>query len=204
MRNLRHPLSDNIMNVIYVKAARTKGYLKLRVSDGKENTDLVVSEREYAEAGSPQPSENLTREALSALLLADMRYRASLKALRVLEYGDNSERMLVLKLRRAGISREVAEETAREMVMRGFVNDRRQLARLVLSEAKRLQGPQKFIPKLISKGYSRSDIEVVLDELSESGELDLASVREQLLSRYPDISYEERMRLLYKNGFGNS
>ena len=192
------------MNVINVRAARTKGYIKLRVSDGEENTDLIVSEREYAEAGSPQPSENLTREALSALLLADMRYRASLKALRILEYGDNSERMLVIKLRRAGISREIAAETAREMVMRGFVNDRRQLSRLILAEVRRLQGPQKFIPKLISKGYSRSDIEIVLDELSDSGELDLDAAREELLSRYPDLSYEERARLLYKNGFGNS
>ena len=112
--------------------------------------------------------------------------------------------MLVIKLRRAGISREIAEETSREMVMRGFVNDRRQLSRLILAEVRRLQGPQKFIPKLISKGYSRSDIEIVLDELSDSGELDLDAAREELLSRYPDVSYEERARLLYKNGFGNS
>lgn len=192
------------MNVIYVRAARTKGYLKLRISDGEENTDLTVSEREYAEAGSPLPSDNLTRDAFSALITADMRYRASLKALRILEYGDNSERMLVIKLRRAGISREIAEETSREMVMRGFVNDRRQLSRLILAEVRRLQGPQKFIPKLISKGYSRSDIEIVIDELSDSGELDLDAAREELLSRYPDVSYEERARLLYKNGFGNS
>jgi len=191
------------MNVIFVKAAKSKGYLKLRISDGEETRDLVVSERDYADAGSPLTSDNLTREALSALLLADMRTRARMKALRILEYGDNSERMLVIKLRRAGISKEIAEETARDMVMRGFVNDRRQLARLILSEVGRLQGPLKFIPKLISKGYSRSDVLIVIDELSESGELDLDAVREQLLSEYPDISYEERRALLYKNGFGN-
>lgn len=191
------------MNVVFVKAAKSKGYLRLRVSDGEDNTDLVVSEREYADAGAPCASDNLTREALSALLLADMRYRAKSKALRILEYGDNSEKMLVIKLCRAGIKRTVAEETAREMVMRGFVNDRRQLARLIQYEVKRLRGPLKFIPMLISKGYSRSDIEIVIDELTDSGELDVDAAREELLSRYPDASYEERRAILYKNGFGN-
>ena len=90
------------------------------------------------------------------------------------------------------------------MVVRGFVNDRRQLARLILSETKRLQGPLKFIPKLISKGYSKSDIEIVLDELFNSGELDLDAAREELIKRAEGLSYEERAKLLYKNGFGNS
>ena len=191
------------MNVVFVKAAKTKGYLKLRIKDGEREIDLIVSERDHADAGSPIASDNLTRDAFSILSLSDMRYRARVKAYRILEYGDNSELMLVMKLRRAGITREVAEEIARDMVMRGFVNDRRQLARLIINEVGRLRGPKRFIPKLMSKGYSRSDIEIVLDELSSSGEVDIAAAREKLLESAGELSYDEREKLLYKNGFSN-
>lgn len=192
------------MKVVFIKAARSKGYLKIRIEDEEERLDLIVSEREYADAGSPLVSDDLTRDTVSFLKLADMRYTARMKALRILEYGDNSEKMLVMKLLRAGISRSVAEEISREMVMRGFINDRRQLERLITNEVKMLRGPMKFIPKLVSKGYSRSDIEIVIDELTESGEIDLDRARRELLSMAVGLSYEERAKLLYKNGFGNS
>ena len=162
-----------------------------------------MSEREYADAGSPLVSDDLTRDTVSSLKLADMRYTARMKALRILEYGDNSERMLIIKLNRAGISRAIAEEISREMVMRGFINDRRQLERLILNEVKMLRGPMKFIPKLISKGYSKSDIEIVIDTLTENGEMDIDAARQELLLKAGDLSFEEQAKLLYKNGFGN-
>ena len=189
------------MKIVFIKSAKTKGYLRLRLSDGEETVDLTVSEREYADAGSPLVSDSVTRDTVSALKLADMRYRAYQKAIRVLEYGDNSKKMLYLKLTRAGISPSVAEETTREMVMRGFINDHRQLERLIANEVRMLRGPMKFIPKLISKGYSRGDIEIAIDELSERGEIDLDAARRELLSKAGELSEEERAKLLYKNGF---
>ena len=192
------------MKIVFVKAAKLKGYLKLRMSDGEEELDLVISERDYADVGSPFVSDSLTEDMLTALKLADMRCRARFKALRILEYGDNSERMLILKLTRVGILRSVAEEISREMVMRGFINDRRQLERLIVNEVKMLRGPMKFIPKLISKGYTKSDIEIVIDELTERGEIDIEAAREELLSKADGLSFEERSKLLYKNGFYNS
>ena len=192
------------MNVVFVKAAKTKGFLKLRVNDGEKDVDLIVSERDHADAGAPVASDNLTWDAFSILSLSDMRYRARVKAYRILEYGDNSELMLVMKLRRAGITREVAVEIARDMVMRGFVNDKRQLERLIINEVGKLQGPKRFIPKLVSKGYSRGDVEIVLDELLSSGEVDLDAAREKLLESAGELSYDERAKLLYKNGFSNT
>ncbi len=192
------------MKVVLIKAARSKGYLKIRIEDGEESLNLIVSEREYADAGSPLVSDDLTPDTVSVLKIADMRYTARMKALRILEYGDNSEKMLIIKLHRAGISRVIAEEVSREMVMRGFINDRRQLERLIANEVRMLRGPMKFIPKLISKGYSRSDIEIVIDTLTESGEIDIDAARLELLSKAGDLSFEERSKLLYKNGFGNS
>ena len=191
------------MKIVFIRAARTKGYLTIRLTDGEENIDFTVSERDYADAGSPCVADSLTRDALSALKLADMRYRARLKASRVLAYGDNSERMLVVKLVRAGISKEIAEETAREMVMRGYVNNVRQLERLIVNEVARLSGPRKFIPKLIAKGYSRSDIDIALDELIARGEIDLGSAREALIKKYGAPSCEERCAILYKHGFSD-
>ena len=189
------------MKVVFIRAAKAKGYLKVRVSSDTEDTDFVVSDREYADAGAPRANDNLTREAFSALKLADMRYRARLKAMRVLAYGDNSERMLVIKLQRAGISRAVAEETARDMVMRGYINNVRQLERLISYELSRLNGPKRFIPKLMAKGYSRGDIEIALDELSSKGDADVDTAREALLEKYSDSSYDERAQILYKHGF---
>ena len=189
------------MKIVFIKSAKTKGYLRLRLSDGEETVDLTVSEREYADAGSPLVSDSVTRDTVSALKLADMRYRAYQKAIRVLEYGDNSKKMLYLKLTRAGISPSVAEQTTREMVMRGFINDHRQLERLIANEVRMLRGPMKFIPKLISKGDSRGDVEIAIDELSERGEIDLDAARRELLSKAGELSEEERAKLLYKNGF---
>ena len=189
------------MKLLFIRSAKAKGYLKLRLADGEDNIDLFVSEREYKEAGAPLVRDEILDDVLQFLKAADMRFRARIKAHRVLEYGDNSERMLIIKLRRAGISQSIAEETAHEMVMRGFVNDLRQLKRLVARELSSLVGPSKFIPKLISKGYSKSDIEIALDELSESGEGDVEAARRALIEKNKDLPENELRALLYKRGF---
>ena len=191
------------MKVIFVRAAKDKGYLRMRIEDGEEIVNLTVSESDYANAGAPLAYDSLTRDAVLALKLADMRYRARLKAARVLAYGDNSERMLVIKLVRSGISKDVADETAREMVNLGYINNVRQLERLISAEVAKLTGPKKFIPKLISKGYSKNDIEIALDELVARGEVDLDRARGVLLEKFSASSEKERAEILYKHGFSS-
>lgn len=192
------------MTVVFIKEAKSKGYLRLLIESDGEKTALTVSEAEYQEAGSPAVRENLTRDSYEILLLADMRYRAKLKALNILSYGDNSERMLMRKLRGAGIKPYVVEEVTQEMVSLGYINSQRQIERLVINEVKlHNYGPLKIIPKLVAKGYDKSEIKDAISSLSERGEIDFEEARERLInSRLPsDASEEEMKKLLYKNGY---
>lgn len=195
-------LGGELLTVIYIRPGGTKGYLRVGIeSDGKKY-DFTVSEAEYREAGSPLTRDNLTREAFGALQYADMRYKAMVKALRILSYGDNSEGMLRRKLCVSGIKREIAEEAVRECVRLGYINSDRQLEKLIINEVNiRNHGPRKIIPRLIAKGYLRSDIERVLSRLTRDGSIDFDEARERLISKLPDGSdSEEIKKTLYKNG----
>ena len=90
------------------------------------------------------------------------------------------------------------------MIERGYVDERRQLERIILDEANRkLRGPLKIIPQLVSKGYSSSEVREVLSGLVESGEIDFKSnARELLMKKMLDGADEEEVKkILYKNGF---
>lgn len=148
--------------------------------------------------------DEITDEALSEILASDREYRATKKALSLLSISDTSERALVLKLRRAGYARELSEEVAREMVRLGYVDEGRQLTRLVLSEANEsLRGPMKIVPKLAAKGYSPSRVREVLYRLIDEGEVSLADNARRLIEKKLPAGYtaEERRSLLYKYGY---
>ncbi|MBE6644325.1 MAG: hypothetical protein E7612_02975 [Ruminococcaceae bacterium] len=192
------------MTVIYVRDSKSRGYLRLGVeSDGKKQ-DFNISESEYREIGSPKTQDNLTRDSFDALFTADMRYRARLKALHILSYGDNSERMLARKLKIAGINSDIISEVVREMLSLGYINSRRQIEKLVLNEVNLHNvGPLKIIPKLVAKGYLKFEISDVIDELSARGEIDFEESKARLIeSRLgTDAEDGEIKKLLYQNGY---
>ena len=192
------------MKVLYIRPSSVKGYLKIGLCSDEKKEELFVSEREYSALGEPRVGDLADSEMCDALRAADMLYRAKKKALGILKFGDNSEKMLYIKLCRGGIDNKTARKVAAEMVGRGYVDDRRQLARLVkgLVNVNNL-GPNRIYPRLIAKGYSRSDIEIVMDELSSSGEIDFDAARESLLERkLPDGATDTDIKkILYKNGF---
>ena len=191
------------MTVIYIRPARSKGYLRVGVESDK-TYDFTVSEAEYSACGSPLTGDKLTRDSFDGLYLGDMRYKARLKAFRILSFGDNSEAMLRRKLMTAGANREIADEVVAEMVSRGYINAERQLRNLIINEVTcHLSGPRKFIPKLIAKGYSKSKIEAVVDELLDSGDIDFEAAKARLIeSKLPeDADGEQIKKLLYKNGY---
>ena len=133
-----------------------------------------------------------------------MRYGATLKALRILSYADNSEKRLMQKLERAGYDREICIEVVRDMSARGYIDESRQLPSLILNEAKRKRiGKRKLLPHLISLGYPRKKIEQAIEILTDSGELDFSEIKKELISAKlgdnPDC--EEKKKLLYKHGF---
>lgn len=190
------------MTVIYIRPGGSKGYLRVGVEEDGEKYDFTVSESEYREAGSPLTRDNLTRDAFDILQYADMRYKAKLKALRILSYGDNSEGMLKRKLCMAGIKRDIAEDTVRECVRLGYINSDRQLEKLIINEVNiRNHGPRKIIPRLIAKGYARSDIEKAIGDLLDGGSIDFDEAKARLISKLPcGSSDEEIKKTLYKNG----
>ena len=194
------------MKLSFVKASRSKGYLVLGLIDSGEKHIYTVSEAAYSEIGSPYPPCEIDGGMLESICFADECYRAKSIALRLLSYADNNERSLITKLVSRGIGREVARDTVAEMIKFGYVNEKRQLERLILKEANgSLAGPKKLIPKLMAKGYSRADIDSVIDMLCEAGEIDFQKNKEELIAKKVTrgATEEEISTILYKNGYSS-
>ncbi len=192
------------MKIVYVRDSKNKGYTILGIDSGDGAVAYTVEAALYAQIGTPPPSSEIPKEAFERIAYRDEIFRATKKALSLLSYSDNNCRTLEAKLRRAGFSSTAARECVGEMLSRGYINEVRQIERLVLSEAKfKLTGRGKIIPKLIAKGYKRVEIEGVIDALVERGELDFEEIKRTLvmkkLGREP--SNEDVLRLYYKHGF---
>ena len=187
----------------YIREQKDSHLLSLGVVEGEETVLYTVNAETYEAVGSPAPRCHLTESQLSAIKYTDSLIRAKKKALSLLAFSDNNRRTLMTKLLRAGFSREISESVVSEMVALGYVNEERQLERLIIAEAKlKLQGRRKFIPKLVAKGYERALVDSVLEKLLESGEIDFDIIAEELVAKkLGDDPNPEAVRiLLYKNG----
>ena len=141
---------------------------------------------------------------MSAIEYTDRLIRAEKKALNILAYADNNKKNLAVKLYRAGFDREIVNTVCEKMVRLGYINESRQLERLVLSEANiKLRGPGRIIAALVAKGYSSSDIREALDTLTESGEIDFSLNARLLIEKKlgNNIDEDEVKKILYKNGY---
>ena len=190
--------------LLYIKEIKDTHLLRLGISEGEETSSYTVSARLYSEIGSPMRREKISDEALVDIKHEDEYIRAKKKALSYLSFADNNERSLRMKLAGKGYSREICAEVAREMVGLGYIDEQRQLNRLILTEANgKLYGRNKIVPKLMAKGYSSSDINSVLAELIESGEVDFKKNARLLVEKKlaPDADIEEKKKLLYKYGY---
>ena len=189
--------------IIYIKESKTKGYLVIGVKDGEEKTPLTVNAATYSDVGAPSLGEELSADTLDTLTRENQKFLALKKALYLLSFSDNSERNLRYKLMRAGYSRDVVDFAVSEVLRLGYINEARQLERLILTEANsRLFGPMKIISRLVGKGYSPSDVRAAIEALRDSGEVDFDTNRARLLEKLPDGYTDEDMyKLLYKYGY---
>ena len=189
--------------IIYIKESKTKGYLVIGVREGEDKTPLTVNGAAYAEVGAPSLGEELDPDTLEALTKENQRFLALKKALYLLSFSDNSERNLRYKLMRAGYPGDVVDFAVSEVLRLGYINEARQLERLILTEANsRLFGPMKIISRLVGKGYSASAIREAMESLRDSGEVDFDTNRARLLEKLPDGYTDEDMyKLLYKYGY---
>ena len=190
------------VKIIYVRAAKSRGYIRIGVDTGGEQLSLVCSEADYLSVGSPLTRDEIGEDTLSVLTFSDMRYKARLHALRILSYSDNNEKTLYYKLCMKGTDKTVAAEVAAEMVGLGYINEARQLDRIVADEVgRKLVGPKKLFPKLLSKGYGRADIEAAIDRLECEGVIDFERSKLALIAKHSPMDELEIKKLLYKNGY---
>ncbi len=190
--------------VIYIKEGKTKGYITVGALLDGQRRSYTVPSAIYSALGSPARAEELDGDALLELERADAEYRAIKKALGLLSYSDNSERSLFMKLRRSGFPRDISEGAVREAVRLGYINEERQLERLILNETNgRLHGPMKLMARLSAKGYSRGKIKSAVDALVRSGELDFEKNKQRLMEKHAGdaLDGDEKNKLLYKYGY---
>lgn len=188
----------------YLKELKDKSLLLLGIVGEEESADYTVTESLYIEIGSPAVGDVIDGDSLSNIKYADALYRARKKALSILAYADNNKHNLRIKLHRAGFSSEICDTVCREMVDRGYINEVRQLERLVTVEAnQKLRGPLKIIPALVAKGYSQADVRSVIKQLTDSGEIDFRANARRLVEKkqIDESDVEEKKKLLYKNGY---
>ncbi len=183
-----------------IKNANVKGYLKLEIDTGTGIEWLLLSDAQYDALGRPTPCEELSEEDFRAAENGDEYNRAKKKALNILSFGDNSERGLSLKLSRAGFSRHTRELVVSEMKSLGYIDEERQLMRIIENEASaKLRGPKKIFSSLVGKGYAPEKIKATMRRLEIEKIIDFEETKKKLTSNVADT--EERRKILYKNGF---
>jgi SOS response regulatory protein OraA/RecX len=162
------------VRVVFVRQSTPGGSVRIGISYGEERENLLVPEADYKDAGAPAAGDNLTRDALEALKSADSALGCEKRALKILAFGDNSKSMLYTKLVRAGYDRNLSAEITRKMEKLGYIDEERQLRRLITQCAGKLTR-EKIIAKLAYRGYSLGDIKRIISLLLEEGEVEFSS-----------------------------
>lgn len=163
-----------------------------------------ITARDYEALGTPAAGTPLDGDALAALDEAAGTYAARTRALRMLAYGDNSEKGLLRKLRARGTDPDAAAAAVREMRERGYIREDEQAYRLVLREANtKLRGPRRILAELVQKGYSPETARKAIARAEAEGEVDFDEIAARLIEQKlgPDPDREEEAALLWKQGF---
>ena len=192
-------------SVISVKTSDTNRTLvTVELALGNEKKKYTVSEGTYREIGCPLSGDILDEDELELLEHEFQRREAMKKALRILAYADNNKKNLYRKLVKAGYSTDNATYTVNECVRLGYVDEERQLERLITLACNRdLNGPSKIYARLLAKGYRAADITEAIARLTRLGEINFTESKKILLSRKDPATREEKQKILYKYGYKN-
>ncbi len=201
LRTAIDPVKATVKRVAALKDGGYKLTLSIFSLNGERIHAYRVSEEAYCEAGSPEEGETLPQEIYLPLVKEEDARLAYERALRILASGDNTARALLRKLRERGFGEEAARLAVERVRAQGYVKENEMLLRQLAIYAKRLWGPKKFLPALLSKGFSREEIEQALSEAQRTGVYRKDAVRAELLERYQLRDSAEERALLYKFGF---
>jgi len=177
------------------------GILIIHIKRGEKTQVYRVREEEYIEAGEPREGDELDAEALSALTLREDSKRAYERALKILASGDNTRAALKRKLRERGFGEAESEYAVGRVCADGYIKEEEMLLRQFAVFAKRMWGPAKFIPSLLSRGFSREMIEQAAKRAAKEEIYWAEAVKEALLEKFEPRDDAERRALLYKYGF---
>ena len=190
-----------------ILSVRTKGektqLVIIDVAIDTERKKYTVNEGTYRAIGCPLSGNSVSSETLASLEAADAERRAMIKALNILAYADNNERTLIKKLILAGFSRDAANDTAKECVRLGYINEERQMENIIIRCKENLLGPMKMMAKLVSRGFSPTAAKRAIYALETSGELNFAEMKKELCKSKlkDDASFDDKRKLLHKYGY---
>ena len=175
----------------------------LQTNDRKSKRKFEVTQKDYERLDFPEIGRELSEYDLKILSKSSCEKDAVAIALRILAHGDNNRFNLKGKLLHKGFGEEIAELTVEKMVELGFVNEYDQAYRYAIQLAnQKLYGENKIIPFLLSKGYSKEDIENAIRNAVADDEIDFESIKKRLCEKN-GISPEnakEIKSILYKYG----
>ena len=188
---------------MFIKPIPTHKRVQIGVeNDCGETTVLKVRESTYASLGAPARAEELSDAVLESLTREDELLRAYKKAVGWLADSDKSRLELKRKLFNLGFSKEVVEVALDKCEQYGYLDEERQLERLVEREANRkLRGRYYIRRKLAAKGYRISAIDRVTDVLVDKGEIDFKANFERLAEKRGALEETEVMSLKYRYGY---
>lgn len=191
-----------MIKIIFVKTSDTKKSVKIGIDNDGESVTLTLSAGVYTSLGSPLRGDTVDEYTYEEMKREDESYRALKRAIGYLSLSDKSRYALYSKLREAGFSREASEGAASECISLGYLDEARQLERLVETEANyKLRGRYYIKRKLAAKGYRASDIDRAISLLVESGDVDFDHNFEKLAEKRGAETEEERHSLRYRFGY---
>ena len=188
--------------IAYVKEGSAKGRVTIGIDDDGDVRDYSVTIATYSAIGSPGRYSSISERDIDAIIAEDERYRAMKRAVSILAASDKSVYNVRLRLRQLGFSSESVESAVNECLARGYIDEARQLRRMVEKEANEsLRGRYYIKRKLMGRGYRLADIDRAISALIDDGELDFKANFECLVEKKGAQGEEERRKLAYKYGY---
>ena len=188
--------------IIFALPDKTKTKVQIGIGEENDFTVLTVKFATYTALGSPARGGEISDEALDIISFDDEVFRALKKAVSIIAVADKSKNELKIRLTEAGYSNDAVSAAVDECVRLGYIDEMRQLERLIEKEANRkLKGRYYIRHRLIAKGYDAEDIDRAFDLLTERGEVDFDANFAKLTEKRGEDD-ERRVRALkYRYGY---
>ncbi len=141
---------------------------------GGKRVKVPILVEQYAEL-APRVGA-ITPEAAEAILAAGRLCAAVRRGMRLLEYGDQSERRLAFKLSAKGYDRALAAEAAAYLAAHGYIHEDDTACLRAEQGLRKLWGPRRIRDDLRANGFSPEAIEEAMETLL--GDLDEETLTE--------------------------